>query len=73
MQPARSLSTYDAGPPVPGNSAGSHKWVCCRVPVGQGQTGVALQQVITSPVLLATLAGMLVNALHLPVPPTVRP
>ena len=45
----------------------------CRVPVGQGQASVALQQVITSPVLLATLAGILLRVFQLPVPPTVSP
>ncbi len=44
----------------------------CRVPVGQGELGVALQQVLISPVLLATLAGMLLSVLQLSPPPTVR-
>ncbi|DBA94706.1 TPA: hypothetical protein ACH3X1_002264 [Trebouxia sp. C0004] len=42
-----------------------------RVPVGQGELGVALQQVLISPVLLATLAGMLLSVLRLSPPPTV--
>ncbi|KAA6429169.1 MAG: hypothetical protein FRX49_00565, partial [Trebouxia sp. A1-2] len=42
-----------------------------RVPVGQGELGVALQQVLINPVLLATLAGMLLNVLQLSPPPTV--
>ena len=41
--------------------------------VGQGEAGVALQQVITSPVLLATLAGILLRVSQLPIPPTVSP
>ncbi len=43
----------------------------CRVPVGQGELGVALQQVLISPVVLATLAGMLLTVLQLSPPPTV--
>ncbi|KAL0050422.1 hypothetical protein WJX82_010955 [Trebouxia sp. C0006] len=42
-----------------------------RVPVGQGELGVALQQVLISPVVLATLAGMLLTVLQLSPPPTV--
>ena len=45
----------------------------CRVPVGQGKAGIALQQVMTSPVLLATLAGIVLRVFQLPVPPTVSP
>ncbi|DBA73584.1 TPA: hypothetical protein ACH3X1_011227 [Trebouxia sp. C0004] len=41
-----------------------------RVPVGQGELEVALQQVLISYVLLATLAGMLLNVLQLSPPPT---
>lgn len=47
--------------------------VTYRVPVGQGEAGIALQQVITSPVLLATLAGILLRLFQLPIPPTVSP
>ena len=39
--------------------------------MGQGEAGVAVQQVVMSPVLLATIAGMVINTLQLPVPPTV--
>ena len=41
------------------------------MPVGQGDPGTALQQVLTSPVLLATVTGMLLRILRLPIPPTV--
>ena len=40
--------------------------------MGQGELGVALQQVLISPVLLATIAGMLLSVLQLSPPPTVR-
>jgi len=50
---------------------GSQLFCYCRVPVGQGEAGVAVQQVVMSPVLLATIAGMVINTLQLPVPPTV--
>lgn len=43
------------------------------MPVGQGEASTALQQVVTSPVLLATLAGMLLRVFQLPIPPTVSP
>lgn len=42
-----------------------------RVPVGQGEAGVAMQQVLMSPVLLATVAGLAISLLQVPLPPTV--